>query len=894
MFQLYISIGLRTLFALLFINICSVFNVQAQPSTRINHQGNDLFISGSNVAWINFARDIGPGTTKLDEFEIMFKTLRNHGGNSMRLWLHTSGASTPQWSGNLVVGPGEGAINDLKQILDLAYNNDISLMLCLWSFDMLRESNGASVTDRNMAILTQPVNRQSYMEKALKPMVEALKEHPAILAWEIFNEAEGMSNEFGWSGIRRVSMQQIQAFVNQATGTIKRADPKAKVTTGAWAFKALSDVQVSGSNTSTDKNYYRDDRLKSSGGDTLGILDFYTVHYYDWAGTSLSPFHNDVGVWKLDKPVVVAEFYAKSDIFGVSKTQLFQTLRTRGYAGALSWQWVDWAQNRENNAASWPNTLVNMKALWNSYPQDVDLSYTGLKASFTSPVTSIETGTSTWLKWDVRGAVQLNLNGNRVAFLDSLQVTPTATTEYTLSATDRKGVVSEKKIKINVLQPSELNRSIAKKTFSDQANANAVSDENTTTLWTSPGGRESYVYIDLDASYDINKIILRWGNTRPSRFTIAHSFDAVNWTTFHSQSESYSTPQTLNFTTPIYTRFLRFSTSDAAQLAEFETYGLLSSVQRFKLDLIRPTSGDTIEAETPITLEASLVRRAGAPISVRFYVNGELKGNDATPPYTVSWTPTTGGNYTISAQITDGSYEIYARPIVITILSSEQKRRYEAESAVLGGSLTKSTSVAASGGQYVVMENDGSITWNNVSVLKSGTYTLRVGYYLPFDYKEQYLKVNNGNNIVLPFRTPTLKWVFTDTTATLTAGNNTITLSKFWGYMWIDYLEVRGNGQYATSIDEDDTQISTYRLYQNYPNPFNPVTTISYQLPGSSSVMLEFFDITGKKIRNVSYQHQPAGTHQFEFDASTLSSGVYLYRLRSSYGTLTQKMVLLK
>ena len=134
---------------------------RAQATDRIAFNGQALWLSGGNVAWVDFARDIGPGATRLDRFEEAFADVHAHGGNTMRLWLHTTGAVTPEWDGNRVVGPGEGAIEDLRAILDLAWRYEVGLQLCLWSFDMLRVSNGPGVTDRAHALLTEEVSLQS-------------------------------------------------------------------------------------------------------------------------------------------------------------------------------------------------------------------------------------------------------------------------------------------------------------------------------------------------------------------------------------------------------------------------------------------------------------------------------------------------------------------------------------------------------------------------------------------------------------------------------------------------------------------------------------------------------------------------------------------------------------
>ena len=114
----------------------------------------DLWLNGANIAWVNFARDVGPGETRLDVFERIFRELHENGGNTLRFWMHTTGAASPAWEGDVVTGPGEGTIEDLTAILDLAQKHEIRLILCLWSFDMLRIRNGAAITDRNFALLT--------------------------------------------------------------------------------------------------------------------------------------------------------------------------------------------------------------------------------------------------------------------------------------------------------------------------------------------------------------------------------------------------------------------------------------------------------------------------------------------------------------------------------------------------------------------------------------------------------------------------------------------------------------------------------------------------------------------------------------------------------------------
>jgi len=302
-------------------------------NNRIEHNGKAIFLNGANVVWINFAHDIGdPGApTDTVYFRKIFREVHDNGGNSMRLWLHTNGTATPEFTGNLVTGPGNRAISDLRSICDIAYSNDIGLILCLWSFDMQRIGLPAEILARNKNILTTDDGLNSYIENALIPIVDSTKEHPGIIAWEIFNEPEGMTEIGNWDITQHVTQQNVMKFVNKCAGAIHRTDTTAKVTNGAWSFYAASDVDGG-------TNYYSDARLIAAGSDTAGILDFYTVHYYDWDDTS--PFLHPYSHWNLDKPLVVAEFFTNCN-YCAAKNENYKTLYLSGYAGAMGWQYIE-------------------------------------------------------------------------------------------------------------------------------------------------------------------------------------------------------------------------------------------------------------------------------------------------------------------------------------------------------------------------------------------------------------------------------------------------------------------------------------------------------------------------------------------------------------------------
>jgi hypothetical protein len=104
-------------------------------------------------------------------------------------------------------------------------------------------------------------------------------------------------------------------------------------------------------------------------------------------------------------------------------------------------------------------------------------------------------------------------------------------------------------------------------------------------------------------------------------------------------------------------------------------------------------------------------------------------------------------------------------------------------------------------------------------------------------------------------------------------------------------------GLVVTNIDEPGNSTrtpSTYSLSQNYPNPFNPNTTIEFQVPVAGEVSLKVYNLLGEEVATLVNSTIPVGSHSIEWNASNLSSGLYLYRLKAGSYVETRKMVLMK
>jgi len=97
------------------------------------------------------------------------------------------------------------------------------------------------------------------------------------------------------------------------------------------------------------------------------------------------------------------------------------------------------------------------------------------------------------------------------------------------------------------------------------------------------------------------------------------------------------------------------------------------------------------------------------------------------------------------------------------------------------------------------------------------------------------------------------------------------------------------------SVDTNEEEIPAgYFLSPNYPNPFNPSTKIHYGVKESGLVILKVYNILGVEIATLINEYKPAGNYTASFDASKLSSGVYIYSLSVNSFTQTRKMILEK
>lgn len=101
-------------------------------------------------------------------------------------------------------------------------------------------------------------------------------------------------------------------------------------------------------------------------------------------------------------------------------------------------------------------------------------------------------------------------------------------------------------------------------------------------------------------------------------------------------------------------------------------------------------------------------------------------------------------------------------------------------------------------------------------------------------------------------------------------------------------------GYIGIPANPPDMKPVEFILHSCYPNPFNPLTTISFSLPQNSRVSLTVYDLSGNQISQLVNGYRYAGQHQVTFDASSLASGIYIYRLKAGEHSASGKMMLVK
>ena len=191
---------------------------------------------------------------------------------------------------------------------------------------------------------------------------------------------------------------------------------------------------------------------------------------------------------------------------------------------------------------------------------------------------------------------------------------------------------------------------------------------------------------------------------------------------------------------------------------------------------------------------------------------------------------------------------------------------------------------------FVLKTTDAGITWTKVLTGHSSNYA-------GMDFLDDFNGYIVGNGAVVAgtldggqtWHFTSLPHVTQDLSDIFLQNNHHAWISGFLGTI-ITVQDI----QTPIRLSSVNPVSTTYDLFQNYPNPFNPTTEISYYLPMTSLVTLNIYDVLGRLVTTLIAEPQTSGRHSVHFNATSLTSGVYFYRLTAGRFVSAKKLILIK
>jgi hypothetical protein len=315
----------------------------------------EWYLLGVNYPWQYYGHDFGvAGTWEHDgassaqsweQIDADFAYLQEQGVHVVRWFLFGDGRASPEFSEEgQVIGYDEYFYPDVDAALAIAEKHDLYLIFVLFDFlicDEAQIGNGAQLFGR-CELITDPVVRQSFLDNALKPLLERYGQHPNIIAWEVINEPEGAMDiaQGAWVGMP-ISATVMQDFVNDVVGYIHTYSSQA-ATLGSASRGSLV-------------TYWRD-----------CPLDFYQFHHYDHLEAQY-PLDYAAADLELDKPVIVGEFPTANT--RLTLAQYLDVIWQNGYAGALAWSY-----RADDDASDFVSGAADFKVWSEAHDAEVNIT----------------------------------------------------------------------------------------------------------------------------------------------------------------------------------------------------------------------------------------------------------------------------------------------------------------------------------------------------------------------------------------------------------------------------------------------------------------------------------------------------------------------------------------
>ncbi len=291
--------------------------------------GKKLYPVGVNYAWYNWSYEFTDNnwSSNFSRIKSDLDTMATKGIHSLRWWVFPDLAYGPLWAGtqegSLCTGLPENWVNHMKETCDYALSKNIKIYWTITSFDCARGDDTVDHDD----IIDNPTVLQSFLDNAMKPILQALGNHEGVMGWDIINEPEWIvkAEDHGEPN-NKGEIFPLSAMRNYIKTTCAYIHQYAKqpVSFGSANMKWLG--------------------AQYDLWDDLG-LDFYDFHWYDWATPYFNPVTTPASSLKLDKPVIIGEMMpdTATSSLKMSHKQVLDAIIKNGYSGYMLWSWNDGA-----------------------------------------------------------------------------------------------------------------------------------------------------------------------------------------------------------------------------------------------------------------------------------------------------------------------------------------------------------------------------------------------------------------------------------------------------------------------------------------------------------------------------------------------------------------------
>lgn len=324
---------MKTLMLVIAMAVSSLSAAAAGAKYIKDLNGKDYFPLGVNYAWIDWSRDFADKgwDERFKKINANLDVMKARGVRTLRWWIYSDFTEAPLWTGKgeklRCVGLPKGWVKNFMTTVDAAKARGIRLYPVFSSFDLGRKGYKWVVSDKAV--------RQSFIENAVRPIVQAATKNEGIFAWDIINEPE-------W--LVRVE-DNGDPNKELSDGPIKLSELR------EYIADMVKEIRPSGHPVS----------LGSAGMKWCGFdydffsglgLDFFDIHYYDW----MTPWFNITTTPKSrlaklnpeygEKPIIVGESMGQPETEYSGKKrmnhyQFLQAIMKMGYTGYMPWAWND-------------------------------------------------------------------------------------------------------------------------------------------------------------------------------------------------------------------------------------------------------------------------------------------------------------------------------------------------------------------------------------------------------------------------------------------------------------------------------------------------------------------------------------------------------------------------